>query len=315
MNFTQKSAALFAFIFVFIARIGFACEFCTIPQLGKRDGIHVETQDEKIFMKYIFEAHDFDVLDAHQAHGLHHDGHHFHDKVREYVHHLGLGWRAGEDLTLVADLPYVIRESLEIDDHDILGSEQTSEGVGDMTAAALYRFWQKDQRSASAIGGVKFPTGETHDNNSVGTRFEAELQPGTGSFDYFWGAALKQTSDRHELNTNLIYILKRQGAQDYTFGDVLSVSGLWETPVYRNDDAVLKLGIDANLQYEQKHKNRGARVDDSGGVTLFMGPSMSVALSQHASLFASLHLPAYQNLGGVHQETDYTWNAGGKIAF
>jgi len=315
MSFIHKIAPFFALIMLIQARVSFACEFCTIPQMGKHEGVPAENKDENIFVKYIFEVHNFDVMDAQAAHELHHDGHHFHDKVKEYVHHLNIGLTAEENLTFIADIPYVIRKSLEVDSHAILGSKQTSEGLGDVTTAGLYRFWHEGDRSASAIAGVKFPSGETHEKNSIGTRFEAELQPGSGSFDYFWGGIARFEGDRQDVTANLVYILKRQGAQDYTFGDVLSVSGLWEASLLQRESSALKIGVDGNLQYEQRHKDRGKKIADSGGVIFLLGPTLNVALNDATSVFASAHFPAYQNLGGVHQEMDYTWSAGGKITF
>jgi hypothetical protein len=74
-----------------------------------------------------------------------------------------------------------------------------------------------------------------------------------------------------------------------------------------------KVGIDANLQYEQKQKDNGSKVSDSGGTTILLGPALNIGVTQDIAIFSSVMFPVYQNLGGVHQELDYTWTLGAKL--
>ncbi len=75
------------------------------------------------------------------------------------------------------------------------------------------------------------------------------------------------------------------------------------------------MGLDTNLQLEGKHKQEEEKVADSGGTTLLVGPSLKLDANNHTSWFANVLYPAYQDLGGVHQELDFTWTMGGKIAW
>ena len=68
-----------------------------------------------------------------------------------------------------------------------------------------------------------------------------------------------------------------------------------------------------NLQYEQKHKDHGEKVEDSGGTTILMGPAASVQIFPHSVAFAAVQLPVYQDLGGVHQELDFSATGGIKL--
>lgn len=290
-----------------------ACEMCTIPALGKQEGHTPVSEDGKWFFKYLFEVQNWHEKEAAEAHELHHAGHHFHDKTEELVHHYTLGRHLSEDLIVLTEVPYVIRHSLEVDSHAILGHKQESQGLGDAHLIGMYRFWNAGPSSASLAGGVKFPTGETKEKNTVGTRFEPELQPGSGSYDYIAGGIYRHKGGQCQYTGNVMYVLKTQGAQDYEFGDVVSTSLLAEYAVWKGTNASARLGLDTNLQYEQKHENNGTEEADSGGVKLLMGPSVAVEAGTRVSAFASLHLPAYQNLGGVHQELDYAWTAGAKV--
>ena len=301
---------IFSLLLIINATAALACEMCTLPRLGKQK----DASNESWFAEYYFELQNWQEINPREAHTLHHQGHHVHDKTKEYIHHYSLGRKFDNGLTLIADLPYVIRKSLEIHSHATLGDELRSEGLGDLHMMGLYQLWASPKNHAiSGIAGVKFPTGETKETNPQGERFEAELQPGSGSFDYIFGGLYKGRGQACELTANLIYVFKTEGDQHYEFGDSLITSALWQYVVPVNDNTVLKLGVDGNLQYEQKHEDHGATVEDSGGVTLLLGPALSVEFNDRASLFASLHLPAHQNLGGVHQEVESIWNAGLKL--
>ncbi len=307
---------LFLFFFILtlaISKPAHACEMCTIPNIGKHRGIVTESDDKKWFVKYLFENQNWHEKEGGEGHTIHDAGHHFHDKTNEYIHHFGFGGHLTDQLTVILETPYVIRHSLEIENHTILGSKQKSEGLGDIHLVGLYKFWENNGASLEAVGGVKFPTGETKELNSVGTLFETELQPGTGSDDYIIGGVFQnQLADSH-ITSNLIYVVKTEGTQNYEFGDLLTASVLWDRPFTLKNGLNMKAGIDTVLEYDQKHKSDGVKIDDSGGVTLLTGPVLTALFSPQFNAFASVSLPIYQNLGGVHQELDYTWSAGGKL--
>ena len=59
----------------------------------------------------------------------------------------------------------------------------------------------------------------------------------------------------------------------------------------------------------------GEEIEDSGGTTLFIGPALMVDINNHISIVGNILFPAYQDLGGLHQELDYLWNVGLKISW
>jgi hypothetical protein len=293
----------------------FACESCTIPNLGRNRGaVTTESKDKKWFFKYLFEQQEWEKLDIQAAHELHEDGRDIHVKTTQDFHHFSLGNHVTENLTVFTEIPYVIRRSKEIEDATILGSNQKSEGWGDLFLFGDYAFFKENNKSASFVGGVKFPTGSTNRLNSVGDKFELELQPGTGSVDYVTGGVYKQQMNRVELLANMVYVFKTEGARDFKFGDLFSTS-LFVDYLINPDSKMFntKVGIDANLQYEQKQKDNGSKVSDSGGTTILLGPALTIGATRDIAIFSSVMFPVYQNLGGVHQELDYTWTLGAKL--
>ena len=81
----------FCFVPVSAKKI-FACEACTISNLGRHQGTVVsESRDKKWFFKYLFEQQAWETIPAEEAHELHHEGHDVHDKTREDFHHFIFG--------------------------------------------------------------------------------------------------------------------------------------------------------------------------------------------------------------------------------
>jgi hypothetical protein len=152
--------------------------------------------------------------------------------------------------------------------------------------------------------------------NYAGDKFELELQPGTGSFDYVAGGVYKQQINRVDLLANMVYVLKTEGARDFEFGDLFSTS-LFVDYLLNPESKMFntKIGIDANLQYEQKQKHNGGKVSDSGGTTFLLGPALNIGATENITMFSSIMFPVYQDLGGVHQKLDYAWTVGGKLSW
>lgn len=298
-----------------VAQDAEACESCAIPRLGRQENIVQAHPDDKWFTHVLVERQDWNAYGAEEAHDLHHDGHHVHNKTGETFYHLGLGRAISEEVTLSIEIPWVVRESLGVE-HANLGVEETSEGIGDLNLIGAVRIYQQEQTAVRAVGGVKFPTGETDEADSTGTRFEPELQPGSGSYDVFGGGVFEHQLGRLILKGNATYTLKNEGEQDDEFGDVFSSSFFADYVLNPDSEQfAAKAGLDLNYQYAGKDKRGGVKEHDSGGHTVLSGPSLTVEGANGMSVFANILFPVAQDLGGLHQELDYVWTAGGKVRF
>lgn len=291
-----------------------ACESCSCA-LSRASGEHVLDQ-KNWFFDTTFEGIDWDSRDARAAHNLHHQGHDVHNKTHEEYYHFSLGAEPAEALTLFAELPYVSRHSTEVDDHTRLGQKQVSEGLGDMKLSAIWRFWRRENNFIGALGGVKLPTGATREENPQGVRFEPELQPGSGSTDWTAGGVFQAEWKPLTLHGNILYTFKTEGDQDFRFGDLFSSYVFLDMALASPGSPVQTwLGVDMNLQVEGKHEALGVKSPDSGGTTLLLGPALKVKINDHVSVLGNILFPAAQNLGGVHQEQDFTWNMSAKLAW
>jgi len=161
-----------------------ACESCSIQHVGRLNQTVDSGQKDVWNFNFMFEQQNWDEKPADEAHELHEEGHHFHDKTHEEFYHFSLGINATDTFSLTAEIPYVVRGSIEVKDHDRLGEKEQSEGWGDLYLLGTYKLIKKEANYLGIVGGIKFPSGQTNEENSEGIRFEPELQPGTGSWDY-----------------------------------------------------------------------------------------------------------------------------------
>ncbi len=291
-----------------------ACDSCSIARVGREDGrVFSESTDGRWFADYLYENQNWHEKEGGEAHAIHHTGRHFHAKTTEEYHHLTIGSRLTERVTVSGRLPYVRRHSIESHSHAGAGTALLSEGLGDLQLLGDYKIIAHPDSSVSALLGVKAPTGSTREKNPDSERFEAELQPGSGSVDYLAGGAYRQGWDRARMTANAVYVLKTEGAQDYTFGDLFSTSVIGEYLLNPESDIKARVGLDANLQYEQRHRDHDATIQDSGGVTLLLGPVVSLEAGDHVSIHGSFLGPVVQDLGGIHQTLDFAWTAGAAV--
>ena len=307
--------------FVFILSASFlklfpalACESCSCSL--SRAGSDPLYLSDRVFFDFTQEGVNWNTRPAEEAHALHHQGHHVHNKTHEEFYHFSLGVNVNPDVTLLAEFPYMVRSSTEVDSHATLGKREVSEGLGDAKLSTVWRFWRDHGNFLGALAGIKAPTGSTDELNSQGVVFEPELQPGSGSTDATVGAVFQWAPGLVVVHGNVLYAFRTEGAYDFENGDLFSIYVSFDRVM--NPDARdwhVTLGADLNWQSEGKQTDDGHRVADSRGQTLLLGPSLKIQANDHLAFLGNILLPVSQNLDGVHQELDFIWNASTKISW
>lgn len=268
------------------------------------------------FFDFTVEQQNWKKKDAQAANDLVNEGHDFHDKTHEEFYHFMLGVNPVDRFTVLAETPYVVREAIEVEDVDHLGEKQHSEGLGDLSVIGIYKVLVQGDDFLGITGGVKYPTGQTKEKNFQGERFEVELQPGSGSYDYPMGVVYRHEIKPIVLSGNVSYVIKTKGSQEFEYGDLFFAS--------LNADYVLnpqsqafetKVGLAMNLHHEPKQTDHGVKKEDSGETSLFLGPAVTIKANDTVSIFGNILFPGYQTTGGVHQKLDYLWTAGAKMAW
>lgn len=233
-----------------------------------------------------------------------------------------------DNLTLSTRIPYVARNDIregEIEDGEAEAHDHgDADGVGDLSVLAQYRFFNGDSVAASLISGIKAPTGNTSEKDGD-ERLETEFQPGTGSWDWIFGASSSIDAGRFGFHGNVLYNLTTEGAQNSEIGDAFFynlgiVYALFADPhpgTGHHDHSHVTWDVMLELNGENRRKNEidGNEEDNSGGDIIYLAPGVRVSSSSGWSLFMSVGKPIYHDLNGTQTDNDYRLIGGVGVAF
>lgn len=245
------------------------------------------------------------------------------------------GYGLNDDLTIGFSLPYIDRQNLmeashHHDEHEVerLGD---AKGLGDLTLYGQYRLFENDvsNRHFAIIFGIKAPTGKTSRHTIDGETFEAEHQPGSGSWDGLVGFAYTQQTGGLTLNVSTLYSRAREGTQKTDQGDALSYNAALSYRLGNNEhghpsdghqhghsaiesyDLVLEL----NGDWRDKTEIDGKTSNNTGGNLVYLSPGVRLQLDDRWSATASLKLPVLKSLNGDQSNPKWLFNVGASRAF
>ncbi|MCG8306195.1 MAG: hypothetical protein MI975_02310 [Cytophagales bacterium] len=197
-------------------------------------------------------------------------------------------------------------------------------GIGDAALLIKYTFSDPDRSKVlvTAAAGPKIPTGKTDFTRRDGIPLNADLQPGSGSWDgLFWINGLYKFNFRPNFNiaSTVIYSLKGKNNkyltdQTYQFGNELQVL------VSLNDNfPVWKSILDATLflRYRKALTDRfnDLNMPNTGGEWIFLAPSLGYNISQNLAFNAAFEVPLYANVTGTQLSPTYRLNVGVFVKF
>jgi len=269
--------------------------------------------------------------------GIREASHHHHDEAdEEHSHAEDGGTEAHEHEGDEAHHEMPAEENETVDRGD-------TEGVGDLSLFGQYRFHGHDAGlQASLLAGIKTPTGETGERDNQGELFEAEFQPGSGSWDPMFGLALSQAQGRWSFDGNVLYTIATEGTQKTDLGDRFHYNG---AVTYRLKDGdaeashevvmphshhhgqshhhehamsprgfVIDAVLELNGEWQAKQTISGATDPNSGGNVVFLSPGMRIA-SNRWSGFVTVGLPIINDLNGLQSEPTYRLFGGVLVGF
>lgn len=239
----------------------------------------------------------------------------------------GVAYGINHHLTVSAELPYVRRDDLrEAEDGEVarLGSVA---GTGDMSLLAKYRLSDGGTTGFALIGGIKVPTGSTHQHSIDGERLEAEHQPGTGSWDPIVGASASTRMGAVQLTASALYQFSTRGAQDTELGDRLQggialshrFGGEAREPAESHNH---HHGDELDEHHEHAHSSWDAFVElagewegrqtvageveaASGGKWVYVAPGARFNAASGWSAGAAFAMPVWQNIRASHPENRF----------
>jgi hypothetical protein len=245
---------------------------------------------------------------------------------------LDAGYGLTRDITVGVHLPYVFRYDIveAAHEHDeglaapvaarsprasevLEGIESLgkSEGVGDLSVYGLWRFYA-DVPTATSVGliaGVKAPTGSDDETADTGETFEAEFQPGSGSWDPFAGLAWTRAAGTIALSASTMYALATEGTQDTDLGDQWTYNASAGYRLGKIDGTAWNAVVELNGGWRAREKVSGVVDPNSGGSWLLVSPGVTVS-GRTWSVYASLGVPIDESLHGNQDDLGYRFLVG-----
>jgi hypothetical protein len=155
--------------------------------------------------------------------------------------------------TMAINVPYFMNFDIKEHEHGDIEDYGDSIGWGDISLIGEYNFLKSEKHkfNAAVLAGMKFPTGNADVKNNEGKYFSTQEQPGSGSFDPMFGAALSKSLGQFNFDANFLYKLTTEGKQNIDIGDVQSYNVAVSYPVHRFFES--SMSIKEKVDY---YKNR-----------------------------------------------------------
>jgi hypothetical protein len=265
------------------------------------------------------------------------------------------------DLTVSARLPFIVRKDIREGHHhhhdgeaiNEVANRGDSDGLGDLTLLGQYRFFNNraTRTEAALLFGVKAPTGDTGVTDNGGERFEAEFQPGSGSWDGLLGLAFTRRMGQLSFDANVLYQFVTEGTQATDLGDrflynaALSYRvmggtagtgrmnlGALPEPMYHGgpkrrsaqhthaepasapSGPALDLVLEINGEWHAKQEIAGVKDENSGGSVVYLSPGARLSFDKWSS-FASVGIPVINEVNGVQSKPDWRLMTGVALNF
>jgi len=234
-----------------------------------------------------------------------------HDEVqtinRQY--NLAAKYTLSPEWRIRLELPYIQRTHKHIHNHN--GGQHFEEwqldGLGDTNLFVDHLFSQSDTSKLALTLGLKLPTGKTGIKNDHGTIAEPNIQPGSGSVDYYLGLFLQHgiatvpnlQKDYVMLPINIaaVYTIPTPGTDGWQFGNRLLAS--IGTSYLISDKVSLDLDIFGKYQDIARAGNTHEDAGNTGGKWLYITPSVDLRLSKIVSVKTQIQYPLWQDVNGI----------------
>lgn len=249
---------------------------------------------------------------------------------------VGVAYGITHELTVSAELPYVRRDHLREGEHSHVGGVALNEvqqlgniaSIGDLNLLAKYRLTGAEGPRFAIIGGIKVPTGSTHERDPEGERLETEHQPGTGSWDPIFGASAATKAGPAQLTASFLYQISGKGAQDTRLGNRLqgglSISHHFGPAEHEHHEDVEEHGhhhqgdgakahghdswdafVELGGEWEGRQKIAGQVEQASGGSWIYAAPGVRFNSRSGWSAGAALALPLWQHIRASHPDNRF----------
>jgi len=192
-------------------------------------------------------------------------------------------------------------------------------GLGDAAFLLKYNVFDPADHDfiLTLASGIKMPTGKSNLLREDGIPLNADLQPGSGSWDgIFWVNTIYIFGFRPSmsLSSTAIFSLKGTnhqylGEQSYRFGNEMQ----WLLSLNNNfllGDKLLDASLVMRYRQALKDEFNTLEMPNTGGEWIFLAPGIAYNISPQFALNASVELPVFSNVEGTQLSPNYRINVG-----
>lgn len=220
---------------------------------------------------------------------------------------LGMSYGITEKISMHLRIPYTFRNDIEESEPpDEIHRHGDSKGLGDAAIHLHHRFVKVDNFNfeSSLLYGLKIPSGRTSAKDISNSRFDAEFQPGSGSWDPSLGIAATKRMGFLSVDANLLYTIVTEGTQDTDLGDKFNYNVAFSYRAVRKP-VVLDFIIESNGIWIQKEEVDGKEDENSGGNIIFLSPGIRFTCKDRLTAYLSSGFPVLQDLNGKQNDVRY----------
>jgi hypothetical protein len=231
-----------------------------------------------------------------------------------------IGYQVNDKFGIQLNTPYINR-SFRRPTPTGSSDRGTESGLGDLSLIGHYRAFQHSTEETilvwDLVGGVKFPTGSSNRIKEELTESEPDpgvpasgihghdLALGSGSYDGIVGTALFASWQRLFVSAALQYSIRSRGDFDYRYANDLS----WHLKPggYLWLSHGSTVGLQLVLSGEDKGKDdlAGVSAEDTGMVSVFMGPELSYTWKERLSAELGAEFPLVRDNTALQLVPDY----------
>jgi hypothetical protein len=179
-----------------------------------------------------------------------------------------------------------------------------AEGLGDVAFFGKWAFVEHYEPhknlKASLIAGVEVPTG-AYRKSDQGIRLPPDLQPGSGSWDGFIGAAVNYEPYRWKFDATVLYRRNGENGDHFHFGDEVYVELAAGNRFYLEPYPGPFMRFDLEFLYRHFDRDRlgGDSIDSSGKDLLSLGGRYVFRPRPEVDMQVEVEVPVYQRVGGL----------------
>jgi hypothetical protein len=258
-----------------------------------------------------FEYRNWDRVNPERALEINDTGGHQHGVIEEWFVNVRIAYAVTDNFELGISENYRHLRQVNVFDPLFLGQNEKLESFGDLELDAKYVLKRQQMDGfpvdLALFGSVKFPTGETGERTPQGVLFDAENQPGTGSWDGTLGVSASKRWGDWGASGAASFTLKTEGSQDFEAGDLFRLSA-GASRKLKAEPAGWKLYPSMGVQglIEFQGRDRGEIDRNHGGETIYAVPGFAAKPIDRLVLSVAVPVPVYQHLNGTHQKQDYS---------